>query len=49
MAKELKVTIRVKTVPHPNPAAAARLIAELVLKNYLPELEDEHKKEPSKI
>lgn len=40
MVNDLKVTIRVKTVPHPNPGAAARLVAELVLKNFLSELED---------
>lgn len=39
MSKETKVTVTVYTVPHPNPQAAINLMAGLVLKNYLAEIE----------
>jgi len=32
MVKELKVTITVNLVPHPNPKAAIDLVAEIVTK-----------------
>ena len=37
--QEQIITVRISTVPHPNPQRAIDLIANLVLKNYSDELE----------
>lgn len=39
MGNDCRVTVTVTTVPHPNSKATMDLIANLVLKNYLNELE----------
>ena len=35
MAKDIKVTIKVNLVPHPNPKAAIDLVAGIVVKQLL--------------
>ena len=35
MVKDLKVTLTVNLIPHPNPKAAIELVAEIVTKNLL--------------
>jgi len=39
MKKQPKLIITVKIIPHPNPKQAIDLAANLVLKNYIDELE----------
>lgn len=37
MAKDLKITVTVNLIPHPNPRAAINLVAEIVTKQLVSE------------